>query len=76
MRDERLPWEPFARKARIPMRYHTTPTRGDYARALGVEISTIDAWKRLGIPWHKADRIAVEVVGVHPGSIWPEWWTV
>lgn len=23
-----------------------------------------------------ADRLAVRLLGVHPGSIWPEWWEI
>ena len=73
---DRLPWSALEAVAHVPIRFQsaTTPSRGDYARAFGVDRFTIDRWKKNGIPWDKADRIAVEVLGTHPGTIWPEWW--
>jgi len=74
----KLPFENLARIARVPIQYkaHTEPTRGDYARAFGVDIQTIDRWRVVGIPWKKADHLAVNYAGVHPGAIWPEWWEI
>jgi len=72
----RLPFQNLARVARVPIQYsrHLEPTRGDYARAFGVALQTIDRWRDEGIPWPKADQLAVKYAGVHPGAIWPEWW--
>lgn len=74
----RFPFDNLARIARVPIQYpsHIAPTRGDFARAFGVNLQTIDRWRAQGIPWHKADCLAVTVVGVHPGAIWPEWWDI
>ena len=74
----RLPFQNLARAARVPIRYraHTEPTRSDFARAFGVSLLSIDRWRAEGIPWYKADRLAVTVAGVHPGAIWPEWWDI
>lgn len=71
----RFPWENLERVARVPIHYHahTTPTRFDYARYFDVNVQTIDRWRCTGIPWHRADVLAVKYVGVHPGSIWPNW---
>lgn len=74
MTSEKMSWSALERSVRVPIRFHTTPTRLDYARFFQVEPQTIDRWKRNGIPWHTADRIACQFVGVHPGSIWEEWW--
>ena len=73
---EKMPWPALERVAKVPIRFQsaTRPSRGDYARAFGVTIQAIDRWKQFGIPWQTADRIAVEVIGTHPGTIWPEWW--
>ena len=73
---EKMPWPALERVAKVPIRQESavTPSRGDYARAFGVDRQVIDRWKKNGIPWEKADRIAVEVLGTHPGTIWPEWW--
>jgi hypothetical protein len=74
----KFPFDNLIRAARVPIKYHanTQPTRGDYARAFGVTLQTIDRWRETGIPWQKADHLAVTWAGVHPGAIWPEWWDI
>lgn len=71
----RFPFEPLARYANVPIHYdkHLEPTRCDYARAFNTTPTTIDRWREVGIPIHRADHIAIKILGVHPALIWPEW---
>lgn len=72
----KLPFANLARAARVPIKHksNATPSDLDYARHFGVDRQTIARWTKDGLPWQQADRLAVTYAGVHPGSIWPEWW--
>ena len=45
-----------------------------FARLLDLGYNPYYQWKKNGIPIFKADRIAVKIFGVHPGTIWPNHW--
>lgn len=68
-------WADLERFSRVPIHYdrHVAPTRFDYARYFGVSVSTIDRWREHGVPWRLADEIAVKVLGVHPATVWADW---
>jgi hypothetical protein len=36
--------------------------------------SLVSEWKRRGIPWLSADKLAI-AHGLHPAEVWPEWIT-
>lgn len=72
----KLPWRDLEESVRVPILYHDRPTRLDFARFFNVEPQTIDRWRKNGIPWPTADRIAVTYCNRHPGTIWPAWWTL
>ena len=42
------------------------------AARLGVSPSRVRLWRRSGVPWWRADEIAV-CLGYHPSLIWPNW---
>lgn len=53
------------------------PTFSPRAAALRLDVNvlTIHRWRREGIPWWTADRLAVRL-NTHPSLIWPDYWTV
>ena len=46
---------------------------GRVVRVLGVSHTSVDHWIERGVRWDTADKMACRL-GLHPGSIWPEWW--
>lgn len=51
----------------------TGSNTGTLAELTGYNRRTLVRWRREGIPLEDADRIAV-ALGLHPASIWSEWW--
>ena len=47
----------------------------DFALTLHVDVRNVDRWRRNGIPWWTADRLATHL-GTHPALIWPDHWPV
>ena len=45
-----------------------------FARMLDTDNIRFYQWKKNGIPIYKADLIAVKILGIHPGVIWPNHW--
>lgn len=72
---ERLPWNNLQRFHRLSPKDETrlVASDGDWADTLGTSRQQIIRYRRDGLPWYLADRIACRVVGVHPANIWPEW---
>jgi len=68
----RFPLAPLERLARNGDAEMTTIT---LASALGVDRRTIHKWRRTGLSEWQADRAAI-TLGVHPGTVWAEWWQV
>ena len=74
---------PFTRLVELAQRNGHKPTDSNISdvEAVGllfgkqVPRTTIDRWHRLGgVPIDSADKVAIKQLGIHPGSIWPEWW--
>ncbi len=63
--EERLPLTPFL--ARFGM-----CSADALAARMGVDRASIQRWKRDGIPWSRADQLAV-ASGLHPAEVWAEW---
>jgi hypothetical protein len=55
-------------------RYRMAFTDADIALRIGVNREMIRRYRRLGVDPFEADRLAVSL-GMHPATIWPEWWT-
>lgn len=54
----------------------TEPSAAQLAAAAGVARRTIARWRAGGhLDVYDADRIACRI-GLHPASVWPEWFTV
>lgn len=50
-------------------------TRAMLARMLDVDPTYISRWRRAGLTWATADEVAIRL-GLHPGEVWPEWWSL
>lgn len=65
--EPRLPWGPYARAAKITDAY-------TYGEEHGMCYRTIRSYTERGIPFHRADRLAIEI-GLHPATVWGDaWW--
>ena len=65
---QRLPFAPVLEL------YPNQSFRG-LADIFGVTWTAIRAWTERGVPFHRADEIAVRRMGVHPASVWgDDWW--
>lgn len=54
--------------------FHDYPTNRQIADALRKSSSTIQQWRKQGIPIYQADEVACHI-GLHPSHIWGEqWW--
>lgn len=42
------------------------------SQMLGVTPRSLQRWRETGLPWGKADALAVKV-GFHPSDLWPDW---
>ena len=71
----RYPWANLAEhgKPTIADDRHDGPSNNDWARYLQVTPHTVAQWIRNGLHEWTADRIACTRLGVHPSTIWPEW---
>lgn len=47
-------------------------TNDALAEVFEVADITVGRWRTDGIPWRKADQLAV-AAGHHPAAVWPEW---
>jgi hypothetical protein len=63
----------------ITIRFPLTAIGGynnsELARRTGFALRTIQRWTITGIPLYSADRLAIRL-GVHPATIWANWFTV
>ncbi|WP_116996331.1 hypothetical protein [Desertimonas flava] len=79
----RLPFEPLARI--VDVRYRGVCREGQgwqeltpatvFCEALDVHPQKFARWRAKGLTVDDADDIAVRL-GMHPASIWPEWWSI
>lgn len=63
-RQPRLPYEPFERKLKDP-----DYTDIQFAESLGVSRDVIRNWKKNGMLFYTADKVAINA-GYHPSQIW------
>jgi lambda repressor-like predicted transcriptional regulator len=60
---------------RFPLAAITGCNNSELARRTGFALRTIQRWTTTGIPLYSADRLAIRL-GVHPATIWTNWFTV
>lgn len=76
---DRFPFEPLAVFCAARWRPNSeiaarcTDEVGKVAQVVGVDRRVVYRWRTRGIPYVTADEIGNRL-GLHPGSIWPEWW--
>lgn len=64
------------------MRFDAKPLVGLFGGSIaacaafyGVEARSVHRWVEFGLSAKQADHLAVRA-GVHPGSLWEDWWRV
>ena len=66
-------------KATLPIepleRFVGGETQRQIAANAGINHRSLHLWRKNGISMIMADRVAIRL-GVHPGCIWPQWWSV
>lgn len=76
-RRQSQPSQPRTQPVRFPigplLRFEGRPY-GDLAAILGVSRRTIERWGAEGISVWRADELAIKGLGVHPASIWSDWY--
>jgi hypothetical protein len=70
---DRLPWAPLARQLQVQADEPDPLPPSRVALLLDVPPRYIHRWRHEGLPWARADELAVGL-GLHPGEVWPEWW--
>ena len=59
---------------RFPLAAITGYNNCELARRTGFAVRTVQRWTTTGVPLYSADRLAIRL-GVHPATIWPNWFT-
>lgn len=75
----RFPFEPIERFASIEVRKRSTSADSvgltvAVAELLGVTDRTVWRWRQTGLMRSTADEVAIRL-DLHPGLVWPDWWT-
>ena len=50
------------------------PSVADLAAMAGVSARTVARWVRDGLSADQADVLAIDLLALHPGVVWPDWW--